>query len=78
MQNVSKEEIKKAVNEMKCSKAVGCSGLVVELIKALDGLGIDMIHSIMDSIWEEEAMPEDWEESIIVTIYKQQGDPWTV
>ena len=42
---------------MKCDKAAGCSGLVVELIKALDRLGIGIIHNIMESIWEEEAMP---------------------
>ena len=60
---------------MKSNKAAGCSGLVVELFKALDELGMDIIHSIMESIWEEEAMPEDWEKSIIVPIYKQKGDP---
>ena len=75
VQNFSKEEIKKAVNEMKSGKAAGCSGFVLELIKTLDGLGIDMIHSIMESIWEEEAIPEDSEKSIIVPIYKQKGDP---
>ena len=60
---------------MKSGKAACCSGLVVELIKTLDGLGIDMIHSIMESIWEGEAIPEDSEKSIIVPIYKQKGDP---
>lgn len=34
VQKFSKEEIKKAVNEMKSGKAAGCSGFIVELIKA--------------------------------------------
>lgn len=75
MQNISKEEIRKAISEMKSGKAAGCSGIVVELIKALDEIDIEMNHSIMESIWEEEDIPGDWEMSIIVPLYKQKGDP---
>ena len=34
-----------------------------------------MVLSIIESIWEEKTMPDDWEKSIIVPIYQQEGDP---
>ena len=34
-----------------------------------------MMHEIPKRVWEEEQMPEEWEKSVIVPIYKQKGDP---
>jgi len=31
------------------------------------------IHKFINSIWNKEELPEDWKESIILTIYKK-GD----
>ena len=34
-----------------------------------------MVTELMELVWREEKMPEEWERSEIVPIYKQKGDP---
>ncbi|GFR97695.1 RNA-directed DNA polymerase (reverse transcriptase) domain containing protein [Elysia marginata] len=60
---------------MKKEKAAGCSGFSADMIKVLEESGVDIIIDIIGTVWEEEAMPEDWKQSEIVPIYKQKGDP---
>ncbi|XP_063597892.1 uncharacterized protein LOC134774410 [Penaeus indicus] len=48
VQNVSKEEVRKAIKSMKLGKAAGCSGVTIELIKTLDEEGVEIIHSILE------------------------------
>ena len=75
VQEISREDVKKATESMKKGKAVGCSGLLIDLIKHLGECGVDMIHEILKKVWEEEQMPEEWKKSEIVSIYKQNGTP---
>ena len=75
VQEISREEVKKAVESRKKGKAAGCSGLPVDLIKHLGESGVDMMHEILKRVWEEEQMPEEWEKGEIVRIYKQKVDP---
>ena len=60
---------------MKKGKAPACSGLPIDLIKHLGESGVDMMHEILKRVWEEEQMPEEWNKSEIVPIYKQKRDP---
>ena len=75
VQEISREEVKKAVESTKKGKAAGCSGLPIDLIKHLGESGVDMMHEIPKRVWEEEQMPEEWKKGEIVPIYKQKGDP---
>ena len=75
VQEISREEVKKAIESMKKGKAAGCSGLPIDLIKHLGESGVDMTHEILKRVWEEEQMPEEWKKSEIVPIYKLKGDP---
>ena len=75
IQPVTREEVEIALQKMKKGKAAGSSGLVVEMINALGEKGIEMVLDLVRSMWTEEKMPTDWEESIIVPVYKQKGDP---
>ena len=72
---ISREEVKNAIEKIKKGKAPGCSGLPIDLIKHLGESGVDMTHEILKRVWEEEQMPEEWKKSEIVPIYKQKGDP---
>jgi len=44
------------------------------MIKALDELGVDWLHTIRNEFLTDEQIPGDLKESEIVTIYKQKGD----
>ena len=74
VQEISREEVKKAIESIKKGKAAGCSGLPRDLIKHLGESGVDMMHEILKRVWEEEQMPEEWNKCEIVPIYKQKGD----
>ena len=73
--NISEKEVRDTLKKMKSGKAPGCTGVNVELFKKLGDEGIQMLCRLLNKIWEEEKMPSDWEESEIVPIYKQKGDP---
>ena len=49
-------------------------GITAEMIKALDELGVDWLHKILNEFLTDERIPGDLKESEIVTIYKQKGD----
>ena len=60
VQEISWEEVKKAIESTKKGEAAGCSGLPIDLIKHLGESGVDMMHDILKRVWEEEQMPEEW------------------
>ena len=74
VENIYREEVKKAIEKMKNNKASGPTGVVIEMIKALEEEGIEWVWELLRTCWEEEGKPTDWEESEMVTIYKQKGD----
>ena len=47
----------------------------IDLIKHLGENGVDTMHEILKRVLEKEQMPEEWEKSEIVPIYKQKWDP---
>ena len=63
------------MKKMKKGKATGCSEVSIDLLEALGETGQKMVTELMELIWREERMPEEWERSEIVPIYKQKGDP---
>ena len=73
-QNISRREVKKQLKKMKNGKAIGPDGIPVEAWKSLEEEGIDMLWDLMNKIYQQEVMPEQWRESFIVPIYKEKGD----
>ena len=51
--------MKNAIERMKKGNAPGCLGLQLDLIKHLGVSGVDMMHEIVDRVWEEQQMPEE-------------------
>ena len=70
----SLKEIEVAIRKGKNNKAVGRSEVSVEMIKALEDLGMELVSILLDKIWEVERMPEDLEVSEMIMLYKQKGD----
>ena len=74
IENITLDEVNAAIQSMKLNKASGPTGVVIEMIKALDEAGIEWMWELLETSWKEEGMPFDWEESEMVYIYKQKGD----
>ena len=55
-------------------KAARPSGVTAEMIKAAGEQAVDWLTSICNRIVKEEAIPESWQMSELVPIYKGKGD----
>jgi hypothetical protein len=51
-------------------KSAGTNQIPAQVIKAGGRTIHCEIHKLIISIWNEEELPEEWKDSIIVTIYK--------
>ncbi|MBV8233323.1 MAG: hypothetical protein JO329_25390 [Planctomycetaceae bacterium] len=71
---INEEEVRKALSKMKQGKAGGLSGVTVDLIKASGEIGVKWITELCNGVIREGKIPEDWQKSIIVPIYKGKGD----
>ena len=63
-----------ALKGMKLGKAMGPDGISVEIWKSLGEEGVDMLLDLLQKIFEQEKMPEEWRDSVIVSIFKEKGD----
>ena len=71
---ISKEEVRQAIQDLKVKKAAGPSGVTGEMIKAAGEQALGWLTSICNRIVKEEAIPESWQMSELVAIYKGKGD----
>ena len=68
------KEVRQAIQDIKVRKAAGPSGVTAEMIKAAGEQAVDWLTSICNRIVKEEAIPESWQMSELVPIYKGKGD----
>ena len=66
--------VKKAISQMKAGKALGPSGIVVEMIRAAGDMSASMIRDLAAAIIRDGKLPSDWEQSFIVCLHKGKGD----
>ncbi|XP_063589595.1 uncharacterized protein LOC134766592 [Penaeus indicus] len=55
---VTRQEVIIALKKMKNGKSTGPDSIPVEVWKALDGDGVDILHQLMNEIMEKEVIPE--------------------
>jgi hypothetical protein len=66
-------EVEIAIGMLKIYKSPGSDLIPAELIKAGDETLCFEIQRLICSIWDNEELPQQWKESIIIPIYKK-GD----
>jgi len=57
-----------AIEKLKRHRSPGINQIPAELIKAEGRTICSEIHKLINSIWNEEELPEEWKESITVPI----------
>ena len=72
--SVTKDLIHKALRKMKCCKAAGPSGIIVEMLKAAGEVGIELLTELTEVFFCNGVIPTDWQESFILNLYKGKGD----
>ena len=68
-------EVAQALKRTKSGKAAGPSGVVSEMMKASAGLSVQWMTALCNSILAEGRIPTDWQNSILVPLFKGKGDP---
>jgi hypothetical protein len=64
----SRLEVEIAVAKLKKYKSLGSDQIPAELIQAGGETLLSAIHEFIDSVWNKEELPDQWNESIIVPI----------
>ena len=72
--SITIDMVKKAISQMKASKALGPSGIMVEMIQAADDTGASMIHDLAAAIIHDGKVPFDWGQSFIICLHKGKRD----
>ena len=67
------DEVLKAVKQTSAGKAVGKDNIPAEFFKEGGTKAMEAFHDIICSIWMEEAMPDDFRDATIVSLYKNKG-----
>ena len=66
-------EIEKAFKSLENNKSAGPDNIPAELLKADINTSVHMLHGLLTKIWEQECIPSEWKEGILVKIPKK-GD----
>ena len=67
----SLEEVSKAIGQLSNGKAAGASLVVAELTKTGGSVFANALLVLLDSVWEEECVPQDWVNSILVPFQRR-------
>ena len=66
-EEITEEEIRRAIARLKRCKAAGVCSVQGEMLKAV----VRWLHIIFNIVWEEGKAPEDWQKAVIVAIHKK-------
>jgi len=61
------------LSQLKNGKAAGLDNIYPEVLKVDPEITAKMLYPLLEKIWREEKIPEDWEEGLIIKIPKE-GD----
>ena len=71
LEEISEEEIRRAIARLKRGKAAGVCGIHGEMLKAEGDTVVRWLHIIFNIVWEKGKAPEDWQKAVIVAIHKK-------
>ncbi|KAL4104411.1 hypothetical protein QTP88_019712 [Uroleucon formosanum] len=65
------QEIKMQIKRLKNHKSPDDDGIQGEILKCVDKTMIEMIHELIEKIWNSEEIPKDWNMALICPIHKK-------
>ena len=67
-------DVRRAMQRLKLRRAAGPDGISAEMLKFGGPTFVRRFHALIEEVWRTERAPQDWKDSIIVTLYKKK-DP---
>ena len=74
IKNVTRKEMAIAIKVMKPGKAAGPSEVCAEMISASGEVGVSVMVELFQRVLDEKSMPDKWQTSVLVPIFKGKGD----
>ena len=69
----SKDEVNKAIDQLKLGKAPGRDGITVEMLRYGGDATRESVWEIICGFWEDESVHQDWKDAIMIILYKSKG-----
>jgi len=73
IENISRDEMERAIGQLKNGKSGGVDNIPPEVIKAMDKISVNALYHLINRIWNEEQIPDDWRKGLLVKLPKK-GD----
>ena len=67
-------EIERALRQTASGKSPGKDGIPAEVLRNGGSTLLDQLHKLFCAIWEQESVPHDFKDALVVHIYKRKGD----
>ena len=64
----------KTLSKMKCIKAVGTSGIIVQMLKAAGEEGVELTRQLTEAVFSYGVIPGDWKETFIPSLYSCKSE----
>lgn len=71
---ISKNEIGYALKKTKGGKSPGLDSIQVEMLKKGGNCVVEWLRRLFNVCWQRCEVPQDWQDSCLVPIYKGKGD----
>ena len=62
----------RAIRQLKNGKSRGVDNIPPEVIKAMDNISANALHHLINRIWNEEQIPDDWRKGLLVKLPKKR------
>jgi len=72
---IRRDKFLKAQRVMKKDEAAGLTGIFSEMFTADKDCGVKWLASLCNLIVAQGRIPDDWQSSILVSVFKEKGDP---
>ena len=74
VEKIACNEIVEEMQKMKSAKAIGPSKVSLEIIVASGKIGVKVMMELCQRVLDGKGMPDEWKASVIVPIFKGNGD----
>ena len=68
---ITEDEVRRAIRKIKSGKASGVCGIQGELLKAGGEVTVKWLQEIYSMVWRTDVVPRDWRRAVIVPIHKK-------
>ena len=67
------DEVSKAIRQTSSGKSPGMDGIPAEIFKSAGPVALEVLHSLLTSIWEEEDVPKEFRNATFVSLFKKRA-----